>query len=259
MTPVFDAHCHLCAAWDDAHELTPPDQPVAVCGRLLCGVSPGEFAALERAARLWPGTRLAFGVHPWYAGEVAGDWQDAVAAALARSPSTWVGEIGLDGLKTDKAAPAIQDAVFRAQLRLAKRFDRPVNLHCVKEWDALVSALDAEYLSDGPRPFIVHSFAGPYQVVAALTERGAFFSIGQLAARKDTRKGRERAALVPADRLLLESDSFILPCRDDTEELSHALDWLAAVRSMSRETLAGVVVDNSLRLFGAGEHQGYSA
>lgn len=252
MTPVFDAHCHLDPEWNDVPEHPAINQPVAVCGRLLCGVSPEEFASLERAATAWPGTRLAFGVHPWYAGEAVGDWQEAVEAAVSCSPSAWVGEIGLDGVKTEQSDPFVQDEVFRAQLRLAKRLDRPVNLHCVKAWDGLVSALDAEYLSAGPRPFIVHSFAGPYQMVVVLAERGAFFSIGQLAARKDTRKGRERAALLPVDRLLLESDSFLVPCRDDTTELSFAVEWLAGVREVPCAELAAVLVEN-VRRVGLGE------
>lgn len=247
MTPVFDAHAHLAPDWNDVpeHPASIPDEPVAACGRLLCGVSPREFAALERAAALWPGTRLAFGVHPWHVADASGDWLDAAEAALERWPSAWVGEIGLDGAKPDAS---VQDAVFREQLRLAKRLDRPVNLHCVKAWDGLASALDAEYLDDGPRPFVVHSFAGPYQMAAALAERGAYFSIGQLAARKDTRKGRERAALLPADRLLLESDSFLVPCRDDAAELSFALDWLAGVRGAARAELAASLLENVCRV-----------
>ncbi len=253
MRPLFDAHCHLDPD-ADADALLPSDKsstPVAVCGRLLCAVEPDEFPRVEAAAAEWPGTRLAFGVHPWYsAGAVeAGGWLEAVEAALRRHPSAWVGEIGLDGLKLDRASMDVQEAVFRAHLRLARDVDRPVNLHCVKAWEPLVAALDDCYLAGGERPFIMHSFAGPYQCIDALAARGAFFTVGQLAARQDSRKGRERAALFPKDRLLLESDSFLIPGEDDSGELVHALNWLADVRGTDADSLAAILADNAARLF----------
>ncbi|MCD8352224.1 MAG: TatD family hydrolase [Planctomycetaceae bacterium] len=252
MRPLFDAHCHLVPEnGKDTTSQPETSEPVAVCGRLLCSVEPDEFPRVVAAASDWPGTRIAFGVHPWYSAAAihADGWLEAVGAALQRHPSAWVGEIGLDGLKLDRSSMEDQETVFRAQLRLAKELDRPVNLHCVKAWEPLVSALDDNYLDDGARPFILHSFAGPYQFVASLAERGAYFTVGQLAARQDSRKGRERAALFPEDRLLLESDSFLVPGKDDTDELAHALNWLAAVRGIDVEQLAAILAHNSARLF----------
>ncbi|MCD8139207.1 MAG: TatD family hydrolase [Planctomycetaceae bacterium] len=254
MRALFDAHCHLDPENGDVAVSSTKickTEPVAVCGRLLCAVEPDEFPRVEAAASEWPRTWLAFGVHPWYSATAvaAGGWRETVETALHRHPGAWVGEIGLDGLKLDRSPMDDQETVFRAHLRLAKDFNRPVNLHCVKAWEPLVAALDSRYLADGARPFIMHSFAGPYQFVEALAERGAYFTVGQLAARQDSRKGRERAALFPEDRLLLESDSFLVPGSDDVHELSHALNWLADVRGTNAESLAAILCDNAARLF----------
>jgi hypothetical protein len=48
----------------------------------------------------------------------------------------------------------------------------------------------------------------------------------------------------------MESDSFLVPCRDDAAALASALDWLSGVRNVDREVLAGVASENAARLFG---------
>lgn len=245
---LFDAHCHLAGADDEPPP--PAEGGIAVRGRILCGVVPAEWRRVAEAAKAWPGTVAAYGVHPWYAGQAEGGWQESLEERLAADTEAWVGEIGLDGLRAGLADKEMQTGVFARQLRLAARLGRRVNLHCVKAWDELPRLLDAEYLPHvSGKGFIVHSFAGPRQFVKALAERGAFFSVGRLFSRRDSRRNRERTALIPEDRLLLESDAFVTPGADAAADLLHALDWLADVRKMSSGDLAALVMENSRRLF----------
>lgn len=250
MNDLFDAHCHLKPDHRGGVQLPEPNQPAAIRGRLLCAVHPDEFDAVEKAAAGWPDTVPAFGVHPWWVTAKNGAARlDAVEAALRRSPAAWVGETGLDGIRTEQADMTTQDAAFRAQLELARHLARPVNLHCVKAWDPFLAALDEAYLKGETRPFIVHSFAGPYQFIPKLTERGAYFTVGPLAAGRNSRKARERATLLPEDRLLLESDAFLEPNRDDAAGLTASLAWLADVRGMTRDGMAARIAANGSGLF----------
>jgi TatD DNase family protein len=214
---------------------------------MLCGVRPADWSRVAEAAAAWPGTVAAFGIHPWHADEAGERGQ---LAAMLQNSTAWVGEIGLDGLRTDRAGEETQQAVFAWQLRLAAGLGRRVNLHCVRAWEPLIAGLDGEYLAHGGREgFILHAFAGPHQHIEALRRRGAYFTVGPLALRRDSRRQSARARLLPEDRLLLESDAFLLPGRDGTEELRSTLAWLAGVRGMSVETLSERIEENVRRLF----------
>ncbi len=248
--PVFDAHCHL----DPERALLPAAAPAPdrASGRMLCGVSPSDWRRVADVAGAWPGTVAAFGAHPWHAGDPG--VHDAIGGRLADmlrdDGQAWVGEIGLDGLRTDAAEAATQTAVLSRQLRLAAALGRRVNLHCVRAWEAMLAALDREYLAAGGRDgCILHAFAGPHQYIEAFRRRGAYFTVGPLAWRRGSRRQAERVRLLPEDRLLVESDAFLAPGRDGMEELRAALAWLAGVRGMSAGTLVERIGENVRSLF----------
>lgn len=245
MPVLYDAHCHL--------EMGGVGNPGGVSGtargRLLCGVSPADWDAVAAAAGGWPGTVPAFGLHPWHAATPAAGWLDRLEELLAAHPGAWLGEAGLDGFRADAPPADIQEEAFRLQLRLAAKHGRPVNLHCVKAWEALPPILDAEYLAGEPRDFIVHSFGGPHQAIGPLVERGAYFTVGPLSARPESRRQRRRAAALPEDRLLVESDANLQPGRDAVGDLLAVIAWLAESRQCDADALAGRIADNSRRLF----------
>ncbi|MCC8166763.1 MAG: TatD family hydrolase [Planctomycetes bacterium] len=258
MPEYYDLHAH------PDPDAVVPDGPVsqseqatsdgpaadAVLGRILCGTGPADWDAVAAAARWWPGTVPAFGVHPWHFHEVekTPSWRDELARRLEAHPGAWLGEAGLDCYRQGLPDIEAQREMLAAQLELAVALDRPVNLHCVKAWEELVATLDSAYLRGDPRLFIIHSFAGPYQMVDILAERGAFFTQGPLQSRRDNRKARERAARIPEDRMLLESDAFLISGRDDPAALADTLTWLADVRNMPAADLAAVINENSRRL-----------
>ena len=244
MDRMFDAHCHIdvSAAW------APPGDDSPASGRLLCGVDPGDWNRVAEAAAAWPGTVPAFGLHPWHAWRADGSWRDRLEEFLAAHPDAWLGEAGLDGIRTGDSPFSAQEEALAWQLGLAKRLNRRVNLHCVKAWEPLAALLDSQYLSDGPRDFIVHAFGGPHQYIGILAERGAYFTVGPLTTRHDSRRARARAALIPEDRLLVESDAFLVPGRDAGGELAAAAAWLAAARLTDADTLSRRIAANSRRI-----------
>ena len=197
----------------------------------------------------WPGSIVAFGIHPWYAAETECGWLERLENVLVSDANAWVGETGLDGARKGIASEAVQERAFVVQLCLARRLNRLVNIHCVKAHEKLLALLDAEYLAGMPgRAFIAHSFSGPHQYVKFLAERGAYFTVGPLFSRRDSRRDRERVRLFPESGLLLESDAFLSPCHDATNELQHTLEWLAEARNMSTAALVDVLDDNTRRL-----------
>lgn len=253
MTTLFDAHCHL-RPNAGANPAAPPAHANKVRGRLLCGVGPGDWQAVATLTQTWDGTIAAFGLHPWHLADAAGkDWLAGLESLLTADANAWLGEAGLDNRRQGIAAAGEQEAAFARQLRLAASLQRKINLHCVGAWEPLVSLLDDAYLpSMAGTPFIVHGFGGPYQFVRLLADRGAYFSVGRLISAKTSRKMRERAALFPADRILLESDEFLEPGIDAVSELTEALSWLASVRNVPAHELGETIAQNAQKVFHGG-------
>lgn len=245
MPPFFDAHCHVDPDSPPEANTFPADSGN---GRLLCGVDPADWPMVERFAAGWSGTLPAFGLHPWYAAEQPEDWAEVLRRALHAHPAAWVGEIGLDTLKTSRAPEATQEQAFETQLRLARELDRPVNLHCVKAYPKMLELLDRCYVADGPRTFLVHSFNGAHQDIEKFRQRGAYFSIGPLASRHDTPRIRARVALLPPERVVLESDAFLCPGVDAEAELAYTVRCLADLGRESETETWARVFDNSQRM-----------
>lgn len=246
---LFDAHAHVAAAGDPPTPAAPPLPGAETVGRLICGVDTADWRDVNAAAWSWAGTIPAFGLHPRSVASVQEGWFEELERLLTGNPAAWLGEAGLDASKRGLAGMDEQDEAFRRQLRLAKRLRRRVNLHCVKAWDRLLAALDEEYLPDGRDGFIVHSFSGPDEHLHELTERGAYFTVGPLFSRRESRRDRGRAARIPGDRLLLESDFILAAGVDVSGELVYALRWLAAARGEDAEALGVMISKNAGRLF----------
>ena len=205
MIPLFDAHCHLHDGRLDGvrDEVVARAARAGVVGCRSCGTSPDDWDAVA-SLRSSPDfeIRLAFGVHPWYAGGLPGDWLPRLRGFLLRFPEAWVGEIGLDAIRSPSPTEA-QRAVLRAQLELAADLARPVVLHGAKALDELLS-LCRPFAGKVPA-FTVHAFGGSADQLRAWLAFGAFISVGGAATR--SARLRRVAAAIPPDRLRIETDA----------------------------------------------------
>lgn len=249
MLDVFDSHCHVGPAPGDHGERPEPVQEYRVSGRLLCGVSPGDWDLVEAEAARSPATIPAFGLHPWEIANVNAEWFAVLDRKLSINPDAWLGEAGLDRVRTDGAEFAEQTEVLAAQLQLAKRLGRPASLHCVRAWEDILPLLDRHFLWGRSGLFIMHAFAGPSTYVKALVARGAYFSIGTAICNREFRRQRECAEAIPADRLLIESDAYVAAPDDGLADLAAVIAELAALRDCRAERLAEQAFANSQKVF----------
>ena len=123
-------------------------------------------------------------------------------ALLENHPHAGVGECGLDQWVSTSSID-LQMPVFLDQVGIARRFDRPLTVHCLKAWGPLVEA----FSRIAPPRFLMHSFAGSIEIARRLLPLGARFSCSGYFLHD-----RKAAALdvfrnLPKDRLLLESDA----------------------------------------------------
>ena len=224
---LIDSHCHLNAErFDDDVELVIGGAGLAGVERILV---PGwNVASSERALALadrFDGLDVGVGIHPHDAAKVdETGWRRIVA--WARDPR--VVAIGETGLDYDRVFSPVPDqlANLRRNLELALETGKPAILHVRSPagrrdaQDALLEELSAAGFGgpaaaaafDGRPPALLHSYSGPVDFARAALDLNLAISISGLAFRKGEEATAEVAALVPADRLLVETDSpFLSP------------------------------------------------
>jgi TatD DNase family protein len=224
---LVDSHGHLNADRFDA------DVELVIGGARLAGVErilvPGWNArsserALEVAAR-WPWLDAAVGVHPHDASKVTESEWSGIEAAARDERVVAIGETGLDADRMFSPWEAQLDNL-RRNLALAVETGKPAILHCRSRagardaQDALVDELRAAGFDGGPAsaafgrrpPAVIHSYSGPADYGRTVIAMGLAVSFSGLVFRQGEEPSADVAVLVPADRLLVETDSpFLSP------------------------------------------------
>jgi TatD DNase family protein len=157
------------------------------------------------------GVVAAVGVHPAH---LTGPIDPASLAALEKvvqQPAVgFLGEIGIDTVD-GRVELATQVDAFRAQLRLAERCRKPINLHLRGAIDVALSVLAESYAVESGAVF--HYFVGDEALAERLLEAGLMISVGKPVTRPNNATVRAAIQRIPLDRLLLETDSYPLPGR----------------------------------------------
>ena len=233
-------------------------------GMLITGTSAQESIEAQMMAAEHPDFCWSTaGVHP----HQASDWNEQVAAnirQLAELPNVVaIGECGLDFNRNFSPAD-LQEAAFTAQLALAKELQLPVFLHC-RDAGERFAALLKPWLADLPGG-VVHCFTGPRQELELYLSLG--LSIGITGWVCDERRGlelREMLPLIPAERLMLETDApYLLPRdmenkpknrRNEPAFLPHIVNQVALWRGEDPQWLADITDDNARKLFALPERR----
>lgn len=257
---MTDSHCHI------AGEEFAADLPEVVARAQAAGVSRAlvilaaeDEAEMARAALViaaWPACRFAVGVHPHHAHAFANDPEAAAATVAARldalPEARAVGEIGLD-YHYDFSPRDVQHAVFRAQLRLALARDLPVVIHTREAEDDTLRLLAEE--GAGRLRGVFHCFTGDAAAAARALATGFCLSIPGVATFPKAEALRQAAAGIPADRLLVETDSpYLAPVpfrgkRNEPAHVARVVETLAAARGVGAAVIDADTDRNFDRLF----------
>jgi len=257
---MIDSHCHLAdeAFARDLGEVVSRAKAAGV-ERVLVILEAGNPKEAEQAAALsalWPQTRYAIGVHPHQAhafGEDPARAASVVREQLASTPlARAVGEIGLD-YHYDFSPRDVQQAVFRAQLRLACELDLPVVLHTREAEDDTVAILEAE--GAGRVRGVLHCFTGTAALADAGLALGLYVSFAGILTFPKAEELRTVARRVPIERTLTETDSpFLAPPphrgkRNEPAYVARVVETLAALHAADASDLARRTAANFHTLF----------
>lgn len=259
--PLVDIHVHLQdpVFEGDLDFIVNQALESGLVGLVVNGSQESDWEQVLNLAEKYPRIVPCLGLHPWYAAGRSQKWLDRLESLL-QTCRAGIGEIGLDRWIEPRDEKA-QEEVFRLQLTLARRYQRPVMIHCLRAWGWMMDLLRAEEpVRDG---LLFHAFGGAVEFIEPLTKLGAYFSFGGNVL--EEKRARMRAAFqaVPLDRLLVESDApDLLPpepfrpfafqdslgkLRNSPANLPAYFPALAELRGEEPIALSRIVWDNSLR------------
>ena len=250
---LIDTHCHIDVEEFDA------DRDAVLAHSRHAGVTRMLVPAV--LARGWPflldlcrreaGLLPALGLHPVYLDQHS----DADVAALAewveRERPVAVGEIGLDYFVEDLDRQR-QQALFEAQLQVARAAGLPVILHIRKAHDQVLATLKRIRVRGG----IAHAYNGSLQQAQQYIDLGFKLGFGGMLTYERSSKLRALASELPLDALVLETDAPDLTVashrgeRNSPEYLPECLRALAEMRGESPETIALATTRNAEQVLG---------
>lgn len=257
---MIDTHCHIAGEEfvADLGEVVARARAAGVTDAIVIIASddPAEVARATDVRTAWPGVRCATGIHPHAAGKYAGRGAAAVAetegALAAIGDAVAVGEIGID-YHYDVAPKDVQRDVFAAHVDLAVRRDLPVIIHTREAMADTIAVL--REAGQGRVRGVIHCFTGTAEEARLALDLGFHISFAGILTFPRAGSLRDAAAMVPVDRLLVETDApYLAPVphrgqRNEPAWVQETLATLAGVKGLTPVQMGHVVVDNARRLF----------
>lgn len=249
----FDSHCHLHICEEDrpVEEVIAEAREAGVVEMLTVGFdresNPRSVALAENE-----GVYASVGLHP----NSATAFDDATVATfeplLSNPKVVAVGETGLDFYR-DWAPRADQERAFSAQIALAKSYGKALVIHTR---ESLPAALDLLESQGPPERFVLHCWSGTPADLERVRAMDGYVSFAGNVSFKSAADLRDVVPLVPADRLLIETDSPYLtpvPHRgkpNSPAKVVHVGEAVAEVLSAPPEEIATLTTANARRFFG---------
>jgi TatD DNase family protein len=246
----IDSHCHLQMGEAEAAAAVARALDAGVERMVCIGTDLETSQQAVSLAGAHPEVWATVGLHPHDASRMAVEWQ--AIAALATAPRVvGIGEAGFD-LYYRHSEPGDQEAAFRAQIRLAASAGLPLVIHSRDAWEETFSVLESEPLPDR---VVFHCFTGGPAEAERAVGLGTYVSFSGIVSFPNAGDVRAAAVVVPADRLLVETDSPFLapvPHRGRPNEpayLPAVGAALAEARGNSVEEVAATTRANALTVF----------
>jgi TatD DNase family protein len=218
---------------------------------LVPATGPGDLEPVAELPAQHPERVVAaVGVHPHEASALDDGCKRRLERALGRPGVVAVGEIGLD-YHYDHSPREDQRGALAWQLALARERGLPVVLHQREAWEDFLAALDLVRGVSG----VAHSFTAGAEGARAMVDRGLHVGISGMVTFPRGDNVRAAAAAVPAERLLVETDSpYLAPVphrgtRNEPANVTLVAEAVARVRAVSLADLERSTDEAFARLF----------
>lgn len=256
MLRLIDTHAHIDgeAYADDRGAMLARAHEAGVAAVVTFG---DTMEASERCAALAAAREDVFagvGVHPENIFEFTEAHDNRLAALAAGERVVAIGEIGLDYYwEKDEERRALQRRMFARQLALARSLDLPVCIHDREAHGDLMAILRTE--GRGNRG-VIHCFSGSWEMARELLRLGWYLGVDGPLTYKNAAKLPDIVRRMPADRLLVETDSpYLSPLpyrgkRNEPAFVRLTAEYAARLRGETPEDFAARTTENACAVYG---------
>jgi len=252
---LIDTHCHL--TFDDLagdiEGVVERSIAAGVTGWITVGTDPQENHKAVELTERFQNMYAAIAIHPHDARTVTAQTIAELKQLAQNRNVVAIGETGLD-YHYDFSLHEDQRRVFAEHLAIAAELGLPVIIHCRKAFDETMEILDK--LGSGVGKVVFHCFSGSAEQAKILLKRGFYFSFTGVVTFKNAEKTRKAAAVIPLDRLMLETDCPYMspePVRkqkvNEPALMIHTARFLAELKQIPFADFADAVTATSKAFF----------
>ncbi|MDP6973964.1 MAG: TatD family hydrolase [Gammaproteobacteria bacterium] len=252
---IVDSHCHIDRVdleefGGSVESMLSHAKELSVNKFLCVCIDLEHFDQVHNLALQHSNIYASVGVHPT---EIISK-EPSVEKLLELSSSERViaiGETGLDYFRVKKDEADWQRDRFRRHIRASNKSEKPLIIHMRESKEDIIDILQKENAQSG----VMHCFAEDWETAKAALDLGFYISFSGILTFNNANDLREIAKKVPADRLLVETDSpYLTPAPYRGKPNSPAYTYyvaekLAEVRNTSIDEIAEVTTTNFNNLF----------
>ena len=252
---LVDSHCHLDFP-DFAAEL---DAVVAraraagIARMVTISTKVKKQAQLIAIAEKYPDVFCTVGTHPHHASSEM-DVDAMMLVGLSKHPKVVaIGEAGLD-YHYDTGPRDDQLKSFREHIAAARETGLPLVIHA-RDCDADMAAVLTEEVTKGPFKAVLHCFTAGAALARTAIDLGLYIGFTGILTFKSSQSLRDIAKSLPADRILVETDSpYLAPVpyrgkRCEPAYVAETAKVLAETRGVTEAEIARQTTENFFRLF----------
>ena len=253
---LVDSHCHLDFP-DFAEELDAVVSRAHEAGvrhMLTIGTHLSRFERVNALAERFDSVNCSVGVHPHHAEPEAHLTSVERLVELSNAPKVvGIGESGLD-YHYDKSPREVQQESFRKHIRACLETGLPLIVHS-REAEADTIRILREEAQGSALTGVMHCFSSSRQLAEDALEFGFEISFSGIVTFKNSQDLRDTLAIVPLDRLLVETDApYLAPIpfrgkRNEPAYVAHTAEAVATVKGVTVAELSVRTTANFFRLF----------
>ena len=252
---LVDSHCHL-----DFPDFAPELDAVveraraAGVGRMVTiSTRVKKHAQVLAVAERFPDVFCSVGTHPHHSHEEL-EIDANTLISLSKHPKiVAIGEAGLD-YHYDTGPRDLQAKSFRQHIAAARETGLPLVIHA-RDCDDDMAQILTEETGQGAFPAVLHCYTGGRALAFKAIDLGLHISFTGILTFKRSDDLRAIAAALPADRIMVETDSpYLAPLpyrgkRCEPAYVAETAKVLASVRGVSDDEIAAQTTENFFRLF----------